>query len=1209
MADVFISYAREDKEFVERLAKGLEVRDRTPWVDWTGIPPTADFMQEILRAIEGTNTFIFVLSPDSIASKVCGMEIAHAVARNKRMVPLVARDVEDGRVPESLAKLNYIFCRETDDFEAKVGELIITLDTDLDWVRAHTRLLTRAVEWETKGKNNSFVLRGDDLRAAEQWLTEAGSDNERQPTALQTEYIIASRKAAARAQRMLLGASATAAAVAIILAALAWNQREKAVTSASIAKKNEEEATRQRNTAVDTLSRSYFAEANRLAEEGQGAQALAYCAAAVRNNGHQPAATRIATLLTDRVWPRPQQIQRVENAVRAWFAPDGCHVVALLADGSVEIRDAATAKPLAQPIRLASAIDGVWFSPDGARVVIASEVAGEVEKAQSSLQRFECQNGRAIGAPIAAIGGIDGVSFSPDSRRFIVSDAASLFACDAESGKVLWKGPRAESVRFSADGKRLVTTVHEEGAQVRDAKNGAPVGKRIVGDDEWQVESAALSPDGTRVVTGCTSISEEGAIRIWEVPSGKPLSGWIEREYNVNEVAFSPDGAWVLAVTRTAAHVCDVAGKALQPAFRLPNNEGVKSASFSPEGERVAIGGSDGGVGVWDVRTGRIAAEFWTQRGLETIAFTADGRAIATTSDQQRERQVHLVLAGIGRPAPLDDLSLHNEDGPLLLFIDIVDDVSGEGRKRAVRVRNIDTGKTVFETAIGTGKAHVAATAFSHDRARMALAFGKTVKMWDLFSMKELPEFRHQQEVVSLEFHPGGEKILTGAGTAMVWEVATGKQLFELKAPAPVNSARFVPDGTSIVTVSDDGTAQVWNADSGALGGESKGKPGKVVSQKFSADGKRVVIHEADDHKGWVRLLDTTTGQPLVEPIATGTQPEAVTLSADGSRLAVASGKTLRIIDFGSCADAFPAVPLSDLESEVSFSADSRWFATVGDAFQIWNAATGQPALNATKPVVSARSEARFERVSFSPDSRWLVASAIIGHHEAEASSIRLYDLLTGEPLSDVREMRPYDGKARFTLDGHRLVLGAGQWLWEVPPSATPPSWLPTLAEAVGGVRLDARGIVGPLENQPQVLADMATSLLAKDEHDPWVQLGQWFFSEWKARAVAPGSAMTVSDYVARGLRSDDVDELEEILRVAPDQAALHAKLGEKWLAKEEQFGAEAKMRADRASLLATLLEPKSSDVWKSRARVLQALKRRQEAGQAAAKAASLGAR
>src|SRR6266436_6710860 len=114
--EVFISYSRKDKEFVRRLHEALKRRDREAWVDWEDVRPTEDFMQAIFGAIEGSDTFIFVLTPDSVASLVCGREIAHAAAHNKRMVPIVAREVNAGTAPEALAKLNYIFFREGDDF-------------------------------------------------------------------------------------------------------------------------------------------------------------------------------------------------------------------------------------------------------------------------------------------------------------------------------------------------------------------------------------------------------------------------------------------------------------------------------------------------------------------------------------------------------------------------------------------------------------------------------------------------------------------------------------------------------------------------------------------------------------------------------------------------------------------------------------------------------------------------------------------------------------------------------------------------------------------------------------------------------------------------------------------------------------------------------------------------------------------------------------
>src|SRR5262252_8972715 len=237
--EVFISYSRKDKEFVRRLDEELKRRDREAWVDWEGIPPGDTWEKTIYGAIEATHTFIFVLTPESITSEVCGREIAHAAANNKRLVPIVHRDVAPERVPESLGELNWIFFRESDDFDEATDKLISALDTDLNWVRGHTRLLTRAIEWDANGRNNSFVLRGEDLRSAERWLAEAGAQKERQPTALQTEYIIASRKAAARRQRITLGAVSLGFVVAIALAIVAWEKRTEAVRNANEARRQE----------------------------------------------------------------------------------------------------------------------------------------------------------------------------------------------------------------------------------------------------------------------------------------------------------------------------------------------------------------------------------------------------------------------------------------------------------------------------------------------------------------------------------------------------------------------------------------------------------------------------------------------------------------------------------------------------------------------------------------------------------------------------------------------------------------------------------------------------------------------------------------------------------------------------------------------------------------------------------------------------------
>src|SRR4051812_29988178 len=134
MSDVFISYSRKDKEFVQTLHKVLTENKRDVWVDWEDIPTTADWHAEINDGIEAANSFIFVISPDSVASKICSEELAYAVENKKRLIPLVHRDVDPKVVHPALASHNWLFSRDTDDFRAAVDKLVTALDTDLDWV-------------------------------------------------------------------------------------------------------------------------------------------------------------------------------------------------------------------------------------------------------------------------------------------------------------------------------------------------------------------------------------------------------------------------------------------------------------------------------------------------------------------------------------------------------------------------------------------------------------------------------------------------------------------------------------------------------------------------------------------------------------------------------------------------------------------------------------------------------------------------------------------------------------------------------------------------------------------------------------------------------------------------------------------------------------------------------------------------------------------
>jgi DNA polymerase III delta prime subunit len=193
--DIFISYSRKDKAFVQTLDTALRAIDQTPWVDWESIQPTEDWWQAIESGIEGASTFIFVLTPDSVASKVCRKEVEYAVQHNKRLVPILRRDgFNSQEVHPAISRHHWLSFQDSDNFALAFEKLVQAIATDLPYVKAHTRLLVRAREWQQRSFDASFLLRGSDLADAKQWL-DRSVDQTPEPTTLHCNYIQASDQA------------------------------------------------------------------------------------------------------------------------------------------------------------------------------------------------------------------------------------------------------------------------------------------------------------------------------------------------------------------------------------------------------------------------------------------------------------------------------------------------------------------------------------------------------------------------------------------------------------------------------------------------------------------------------------------------------------------------------------------------------------------------------------------------------------------------------------------------------------------------------------------------------------------------------------------------------------------------------------------------------------------------------------------------------
>eukprot|EP00462_Mataza_sp_D1_P001800 CAMPEP_0175097510 /NCGR_PEP_ID=MMETSP0086_2-20121207/5328_1 /TAXON_ID=136419 /ORGANISM="Unknown Unknown, Strain D1" /LENGTH=226 /DNA_ID=CAMNT_0016371031 /DNA_START=27 /DNA_END=704 /DNA_ORIENTATION=- len=193
VCSVMISYSRKDKAFVKNIFDALAIDDREIWVDWEDMPPSNDWLEEIHKGIEQYDCFIFVLSEESIKAQVPNWEVDHAVKNGKRIIPIVCEEVDYRHVRKEIASLNWIFFRKDgDDFNSAMKLLLKALDTDLRHARYHTKLLTRAIEWEKHDFEKSLLLTGLDLQRAKHWLSASALGKEPKPTTLHLSFITAS---------------------------------------------------------------------------------------------------------------------------------------------------------------------------------------------------------------------------------------------------------------------------------------------------------------------------------------------------------------------------------------------------------------------------------------------------------------------------------------------------------------------------------------------------------------------------------------------------------------------------------------------------------------------------------------------------------------------------------------------------------------------------------------------------------------------------------------------------------------------------------------------------------------------------------------------------------------------------------------------------------------------------------------------------------
>ncbi len=274
-------------------------------------------------------------------------------------------------------------------------------------------------------------------------------------------------------------------------------------------------------------------------------------------------------------------------------------------------RPFSTGSPTAQP-GLAAVAPGQAFlamSSDGALMA-----RGQDDGAISIVNAHSLARRKPF--PVVRTGPVNGLAFVPGSHLLVVTGPkGSLAVADADSGRVL---------------------------------------ERLHGH-RGNLSAPAVTGDGRLVVTG----SDDATVRLWALPTLRPVGAPLRFGRNVEDVKVSPDGRWLTVVLVDGSgengtlEVWDLPRRRF--VSRLATPDTPSAVRFSPDGRLLAVGYPNGRSHVWSTSNWEPVTRLLAGDAgdIYSLAISRDGRTLATGS---LDRTVWLwdieSQQAIGRPLP-----------------------------------------------------------------------------------------------------------------------------------------------------------------------------------------------------------------------------------------------------------------------------------------------------------------------------------------------------------------------------------------------------------------------------------------------------------------------------------------------------------------------------------------------------------------------------